>query len=117
MIVSIALAAVGSSVLAYQAVALSVFVSGAIAARFQLISAAVTSATIVITVFTSPIAALPLAVGGGLVLGPLIATISTRSSAPDSGPGVAVSARSLVRHSLPTYGSSLLSAGPLPPRR
>ncbi|MCE1173115.1 MAG: hypothetical protein LWW77_00715 [Propionibacteriales bacterium] len=109
--VAITLAAAGSVLLAFRAVSLSVFASGSAAARFQFISAAVTSATIVIAVFTAPIAVLPLAIGAGVVLGPIIGVVSTRSFGSDAGGGREISAGALIRRSLPTYGSSLLSAG------
>ena len=108
---AVVLAAAGSILLAFRAVVLSVFADGSVAARFQLISAAATSLTIVSAVLLTPIGLLPLVVGAGIVLGPVVSTIATLSGIRRRGTHTRVAAVGLVRHALPTYGSSLLSAG------
>ena len=108
---AVVLATAGSALLAFRAVALSVFGDGSVAARFQLISAAVTSLTIVSGVLFAPIHLLPLAVGSGILLGPAVSSVATLSGIRVRGPHAPVSVRGLVGHALPTYGSSLLSAG------
>lgn len=109
--VAIVLATAGSALLTFRAVVLSVFGDGSVAARFQLISAAVTSLTIVSGVLFAPVGLLPLVVGSGVLLGPTIGSAATLSGIRVREHRAPVSVRGLVGHSLPTYGSSLLSAG------
>lgn len=109
--VAVVAAALGSALLAYRAVVLSVFADGSAAARFQVISAAVTSLTMITAVLLGPIGVLPAAVGLGILAGPLVSTLATLRLIPASTDRTPISPVGLVRHSLPTYGSSLLSAG------
>ena len=103
------LGSLASVLLTAQPTALSTFHSSGSAARYQLVGSVTSAASTIAAVLLLDASLLPSIVGGGLLLGQIVASAATLRRGRSSSPSHPVPLMWFVRGSLPVYGSTVIS--------